>query len=123
MKPVKFQTLKNKYEHLRVDCLEDVNPVEATSSWTITDCRRETITITSALLPDGAWVYGYIVYWAKGGSSSKSPTAELGKFRTQRDAKLHAIGFMLIYLSYFLPETQSSILEAESSLLQTQLFD
>lgn len=124
MQPVKFPSLKNKYEYLKInDCLEDVDPVEATSSWTLTDSRSETITITNALLPDGTWVYGYVVYWAKGGASSKQPTAELGQFRTQREAKLHAIGFMLIYTDYFLPETQEAIRAAEASLLQGKFFD
>ena len=124
MKPIKFQSLKNKYECLRIDdCPEGDAPVEATSSWTLTDSRRETITITNALLPDGSWVYGYAVYWAKGGSSARDPTAELGQFRSQREAKLHAVGFLLIYLEYFLPETQNAILRAESSLIQGHLFD
>ncbi len=118
-----MQPVKNKYDYLKVDCLEDVDPVEATSSWTLTDSRDETITITNAVLPDGSWVYGYVVYWAKGGSSTKLPTAEHGRFRSQREAKLHAIGFMLVYNNYFLPETQEAIRAAEASLLQGQLFD
>lgn len=114
---------QNQYDYLKIDCLEDVEPVEATSSWTITDSRTETITITNALLPDGFWVYGYIVYWGKGGTSAKRPTAELGKFRTQREAKLHAIGFMKLYLSYFIQDTRDALRLAETSLLQGQLFD
>lgn len=124
MKPVKFLSLKNKYEYLRIDdCAEGDDPVEATSSWTLTDSRLETVTITNALLPDGSWVYGYAVYWARGGSSARDPTAELGRFRSQREAKLHAVGFMLVYLEYFLPETRDALLRAESSLIQGQLFD
>lgn len=124
MKSVKFLSLKNKYEYLRIDdCLEGDDPVEATSSWTLTDSRLETVTITNALLPDGSWVYGYAVYWDRGGSSAKEPTAELGRFRSQREAKLHAVGFMLVYLEYFLPETQDALIRAESSLIQGQLFD
>lgn len=123
MKPEKFQTLKNKYEYLKVDCLEDVEPVEATSLWTITDSRKETISITNAQLPDGAWVYGYNVCWANGKNSYKAPTAELGLYRTQRESKLHALGFMMIYLQYFLPETRDAIRVAESNLMQDNLFD
>ena len=113
----------NKYDYLKTVCLDDVEPVEATSLWTITDSRSERITITNALLPDGAWVYGYDVYWASGHFSIKKPTAELGKFRTQREAKLHAIGFMLIYLSHFLPETQAAIHAAERRTIQADLFE
>lgn len=114
---------QNQYDILKHDCLEDVEPVEATASWTITKSREETITITTALLPDGAWVYGYVVYWAKGGSSIKQPAAENGKFRTQREAKLHAVGFMKMYLSYFTPDTQEALRFGETSLLQGDLFD
>lgn len=113
----------NQYDYLKTDCLEDVCPVEATSQWTITDSRDEAITITNAVLPDGTWVYGYNVYWHKGGVSSKLPTAENGMFRSQRDAKLHAIGFLKLYLAYFAPETQYAIARAEKSLLQGVLFD
>lgn len=112
---------RNQYDALKIDCLEDVEPVEATSSWTITDSNAETITITNALLPDGFWVYGYTVYWEKGGTSYKCPTAELGKFRTQREAKLHAIGFLKLYTSYFSPDTCAAILRAEASLMQEHL--
>ena len=114
---------RNQYDYLKVDCLEDVEPVEATASWTITDSRTEQITITSAVLPDGYWVYGYTVYWHKGGTSTKSPTAELGKFRTQRESRLHAIGFMKLYFQYFIQETRNALHMAEASLIQGQLFD
>ena len=113
---------KNPYESLKTDCLDDVDPVDAQSVWCITGQCRESITICTSLLPDGAWVYGYIVQWANGRTSSQKPTAALGLFRTQREAKLHAIGFMLIYLEYFQPETQVVIHRAESSLLQGELF-
>lgn len=114
---------RNQYDFLKIDCLEDVEPVEATASWTITDSRTESITITNALLPDGFWVYGYVVYWGKGGVSSQKPTAEFGKFRTQREAKLHAVGFLKIYCSAFIQETRDALRRAESSLLQGQLFN
>ena len=114
---------RNRYEYLKIDCLEDVEPVEATASWSVTDARHETITITTALLPDGSWVYGYIVLWANGGASRQLPSAARGKFRSQRDAKLHAIGFMKIYLSYFTQDTCEALRKAEAQLLQGQLFD
>ena len=113
---------KNRYESLKIDCLEDVEPVEALSSWSVTEGRDETVTIFSSPLPDNTWVYGYLVHWANGRTSVQQPTASLGKFRTQRDAKLYAIGFMLIYLEYFLEETRASLCNAEASLLQAELF-
>ena len=120
---VKFPSLRNKYAYLKIDSLEDAEPVEACSSWTITDSRREIITITTTVLPDGTWVYGYKVYWSDGRISTAAPSTEQGRFCSQRDAKLYAIGFMLIYLPHFLPETQDAIRDAEKQLIQTQLFD
>ena len=121
--PVKLEILRNKYERLKIDCLEDVEPVDASSSWTITNSRREIITITNTILPDGSWVYGYNVYWANGKNSMVKPSAKRGKFRSIRDARLYAIGFLLIYLNHFLSDTQDAVREAEKLLLQTQLFD
>lgn len=115
--------LQNQYDYLKHDCLEDVEPVEATASWPVTDSREEAITITTALLPEGAWVYGYIVRWAKGGVSVRQPTAKNGKFRTQREAKLHAVGFMKMYLSYFTADTQEALRIGEASLNQGNLFE
>ena len=116
-------TQQNPYDHLRISGPENIAPVEATACWTVTESRSETISITTALLPDGGWVYGYIVYWAKGGTSTKLPSAERGKFRTQREAKLHAIGFMKTYLPYFTQDTRDDLRSAEASLLQANLFE
>lgn len=116
-------TLKNKYEYLKTDCLFDVEPVAASESWTVTDSRTERITITLAQISGESWVYGYTVFWAKGGMSCRNPSAELGLFASRRDAKLHAIGFILVYLEHFLPETQASLQEAEKTLIQLQLFE
>ncbi|HBN63015.1 MULTISPECIES: hypothetical protein [Duncaniella] len=113
---------KNRYEYLKIDFLEDVSPVEAQSTWRVTKARRESVTIFSSLLPDGSWVYGYAVNWANGRTSVQQPTAALGRFRSQRDAKLYAIGFMLLYLDYFIEDTRIDLRSGEASLLQAELF-
>ncbi len=113
---------KNRYEYLKIDCLEDVEPVEAQSTWCVTEERDETITIFSSPLPDGSWVYGYLVHWANGRTSVQKPSAALGKFKTQREAKLYAIGFMLLYLDFFREETRTDLRHCEASLLQAELF-
>ena len=113
---------KNPYEYLKVDCLEDVKPVEAQYPWTITNCDDERVTIYTSSLEDGSWVYGYMVCWARKRVSIQEPTASLGIFRTQREAKLYAIGFFKLYFDYFIDESKEAIRIAEASLLQASLF-
>ena len=113
---------KNPYEYLKVDCLADVEPVEPQSTWIITDSDNERITIYTSQLDSGYWVYGYMVNWARNRISTQTPTASLGLFNSQREAKLYAVGFFKLYLDYFLDETKESIRLAETSLLQASLF-
>lgn len=113
---------RNRYEYLKIDCLEDVEPVEAQSTWSVTESNDETISIFTSPLADGSWVYGYMVRWANGRTSARKPTAELGRFHSQREAQLYAIGFMLLYLDYFLECTRSDLRHAEASLMQATLF-
>ena len=113
---------KNPYEYLKVDCLADVEPVEAQATWRVTESRDETITIFSSPLESGLWVYGYLVHWANGRTSVHKPSASLGLFRTQREAKLYAIGFMLLYSDYFLEQTRADLRRGEVSLMQCELF-
>lgn len=113
---------KNPYEHLKTPFLDDAKPVEAQSSWSVTEGRHETVTILTSLLDCGSWVYGYVVHWLNGRTSSKKPTAEMGLFRSQREAKLYAIGFMLLYSDFFTEETRANLHKAENSCLQDTLF-
>lgn len=113
---------KNRYEYLRIDCLADVAPVEAQATWRVTEGRDESVTIFSSPLVDGSWVYGYLVRWANGRTSVQQPTASLGRFRSQREANLYAIGFMLLYLDYFREETRAALRRGEASLIQAKLF-
>lgn len=113
---------KNPYGYLKTECLADVEPVDAQSAWTVTDSREEQVIITTSLLPDGSWVYGYTVYWKNGRISTSRTTAQNGMFRTQREAKLYAIGFMLMFLEYFTEDTRAALLRGESTLLQASLF-
>ena len=114
--------MKNPYEHLKIDCLDDVLPVEIQQSCVVAGGTTETITIYTSQLSDGSWVYGYMVYWASGRVSSRKPTAMLGRFRSAKDAQLYAIGFMQSYATYFQASTRGELSSAEAELLQQQLF-
>ena len=117
----------NPYESLRIDCLCDAEPVEAQSLCEI-GCPDELISISTAVMPDGRWVYGYTVNWhirdgqAKQQVSHSAPTPSLGLFASQREARLYAVGFMLSYVEYFLPETVDALRREEGHLRQMQLF-
>ncbi len=113
---------KNPYESLKTPCLDDVKPVPAQSSMTVTSVRDETIIIHTALLPDGSWVYGYAVYWKNGRRSYNPTSAENGSFKSQREAQLYAIGFMSLYLPFFTEESRQAIRKAEKHLVQSELF-
>lgn len=112
----------NPYEYLRTPCLEDSEPVATQSSWVITDGKEETITIFTTRLESGFWVYGYAVNWFNGRASVKPPSAEQGLFQSQREARLYAIGFMLLFGSYFQSQTLAALHAAKASCLQSELF-
>lgn len=113
---------KNPYESLKLDCLENAEPVDAQSTWTLTESRDEVVTIFTSLMASGRWVFGYLVNWANGRTSVMQPSPALGLFSSQREAKLYAVGFMLIYLSFFTMETRTCLHRAEASLIQSELF-
>lgn len=113
---------RNPYEYLRTDCLSDMEPVKAQSVWTLTNSRSESVSILTSVLENGAWVFGYMVNWHNGRNSSQDPDPALGKFRTQREAKLYGVGFMLGFLEYFIEDTRVALKDAEASLLQAELF-
>ena len=118
-----MKRLSNPYDSLMVDRLNGYKPVEATASCTVSTGRDELVVITTALLPDGFWCYGYYVVWLNTRSSLEHPSPDRGRFRSQRDAQLHCIGFFKHYLEFFTPENQLAILDFEKSLAQKSLFD
>ena len=58
IKSLKCMNVKNRYEYLKIDYLEDAEPIKPQSTWCVTAGRNETVTIFSSPLPDGSWVYG-----------------------------------------------------------------
>lgn len=96
---------------------DDPAPVDAQATWDICP-GTELVRISTAMLPDGTWVYGYYVYWLNGRTSVHRPDPNLGLFATQRDAQLYAIGFMLMYESYFSADTVAALRKNEFLLCQ-----
>lgn len=113
----------NPYAYLKTPCLEPVELILPSSSWKVSISRDETITIFTAPAVCGSWwAYGYLVQWQNGRVSAHTVSSELGLFRSEREAKLYAIGFMLIYAEYFTEENRTSLRFAENSLIQATLF-
>lgn len=111
---------KNPYESLKTPFLDDSPDYAPTSQIRISTKPAETIFIFTVLV-DGAWIYGYQVYWANAQTSLRQPSKNFGLFRSERDARLHCIGFLKAYLSHFLPETADNIRAAERRLNVTSL--
>ncbi len=114
---------KNPYDYLRHDFLGDADPIDARASWRITEAKDETITILTALTPEGMWCYGYHVYWRNGRTSAEKPCASRGLFTSQREARLHAIGFFLTFAPYFTPSSCEDLRAAEKKLAQSSFFE
>lgn len=119
---------KNKYENLKI-----MDPPEAESlprvvqstmtPLTVSTDKEETIVILTTRRMDYSYVAGYNVYWKRGKQSTKVPSNKDGfHFRTTREARLYAIGFLLRYLEHFTPENQEAIKRAETEISQGTLF-
>ncbi|MCM1310855.1 MAG: hypothetical protein NC301_07520 [Bacteroides sp.] len=113
---------RNPYEYLAVSYLDDCPPLEAQSVYYITADPGETITIFTAQMRLGMYAYGYEVTWANGRKSYKSVAPDGRVFRSEREARLYAVGFMRLYESAFLPDTRRALIEAEHQLSQATLF-
>ena len=112
----------NPYEYLKTPFLGDCEPIDATATFTVTEGRDESVSVYTAITTDGFFCYGYQVIWANGRRSFLAPIASNGLFKTQREAKLHALGFFKVYLQYFTEDTQAAINKQEAKLLQMELF-
>lgn len=111
----------NPYESLRLDRLPEMDEggrVVPENQWIITTEPDERINIYTNQMPDGTWVWGYYVDWANGRVSMRQPDDHIGRFASQREARLYGIGYMRAFIGYFRPETQEAILAAEKTLLQ-----
>ena len=112
----------NKYDHLKIDKLVESPVFSEQFNIEVTDSRDETIQIITAPLQSGEWVYGYNVWWKNGRHSNAKPSPDTWLFRTEREARLHAIGFFLLYLPFFTQDSRQSLLRAEIIYSQGSLF-
>ncbi len=115
-----MEKLKNPYEHLKVSDTGTDRQSHPVSRMTVSSHPAESVYILTVCI-DGAWIYGYQVYWANGHTSQRTPSTSSGTFRTEQDARLYCIGFLRSYASYFRPDTLANIRAAESRLLKPVL--
>ncbi len=107
----------NPYESLKIPYLDDSAEYQPLSETRISASSHESIFIFTAQA-DGYWIYGYQVYWANGQTSLRKPSKTFGLFKSERDARLHCIGFMKAYIDHFLPETAVNLRTAERQYLK-----
>lgn len=115
---------KNPYEYLKQEFLGEVSPVEQpdAKACTIIGSDGESITLLTGQLRSGEYVYGYDVRWANGRRSSLPVEPHDGVFRSEREALLYIVGFMLSFAEYFNEGTRNSLRDKEKQLLQIPLF-
>lgn len=103
---------KNRYESLLVSCDSNAPEVQYEKDTTVSSHPAETVRIFTARV-DGVWVFGYQVHWANGQSSFRLPTKQIGMFRSEQDALLYGVGYMLSFRDYFKEDTVFNLREAE----------
>ncbi len=111
---------ENKYESLKLRIIDDAPELRPEHETHLSKHPAESVSIFTSSSAD-CWAWGYIVYWANGHSSHRLPSFCIGVFRTERDAILYGIGFMLSYAEYFKPETVENIKAAERRYTSTSL--
>lgn len=111
-------TQSNPYSYLKIDDDFDASPLEVQNTWVVDNSSDDIVTLFTSEASDGSWVYGYHVTWKDGRVSHKVPTAALGRFRSEREAKLYAVGFMLSFKDYFCESTVSALRRGEAELQQ-----
>ncbi len=111
---------KNKYESLKQRVIDDAPDLLPGLEYPISKRPAESVSIITSSAGEW-WAFGYSVYWANGQSSYRNPSFRIGVFRSERDAILYGIGFMLAYAEYFQPDTVANINAAERRYNKTSL--
>lgn len=116
--------VNNQYESLRIHYVGENRQFPADSEMKVSSSPAEQIFILTKSMEPG-WIYGYSVDWANGRRSFRNPSTDIGFFKTERDARLHCIGFFKVYREFFLPDTMANIMAAEKRIWQDgdRLFD
>ena len=117
------QDPSNPYEYLKV---HGVVVVEASADdeqhdLTITDNNQETAIIITRRAGE-YWYGGFQFYWHHGNTSYKHPDPANGLFRTESDARLYYIGYLSLFMDYYIEDTKSSIKSALFNYSQQTLF-
>ena len=112
----------NQYEALKIPAAYGRHIEVEQTHLSVTSAKDESIVIYASRFDNGLWAMGYSVIWADGRTSAKTPDPIDGVFRSDRDAFLYGVGFMIQYLEYFTPKTRDSLREALGRLIQTNLF-
>jgi hypothetical protein len=114
--------MENQYRNLLVEDYCDAADLVDYKVSHITNDSREIIEVLYAEYEPGKYAAGYRVYWANKRISFRLPNPSNGYFRSERDAKLYILGFMMVYSAWFLPETVTDIKDNITKLSINTLF-
>lgn len=112
----------NPYEYLRLKDVEYSMPdTDHEHCLIITSSKVETAVIITAPLGE-YWIGGFRFYWHHGARSYKKPDPANGIFRSEREARLYYIGYLSLFLDYYIEDTKEAIREAIHKYSQQTLF-
>lgn len=112
--------MAHPYSSLNLGAVDDARDILPENEITISKHPSETIRIFTARY-GSEFVYGYQFIWKDGRNSFRNPSPTIGRFRSERDARLHCIGMFKHYREYFSKEAFENIVAAERKYLNTEL--
>lgn len=116
------QERPNPYEYLKMQGVSiSVSEDDVKHNLNVTENNKETAIIITRKSGE-YWYGGFIFYWHHGGVSSKQPKPENGVFKTEREARLYYLGYLSLFLDYYIEDTKIAITAALHKFQQTTLF-
>ncbi len=116
------QELPNPYEYLKllgvsISASED----DVQHNLSVSENNKETAIILTRKSGE-YWYGGFIFYWYHGAVSNKPPTPENGVFKTERAARLYYLGYLSLFMNYYIEDTKNAITAALHKYQQSTLF-
>lgn len=115
-------TVKNRYEHLRMQGFEDENPHNDYQVHSVFRSNVEIIDAYIAKITPELVVLGYGIWFKNGRNAIRKPSAENGIFRDEKDALLWFLGYIVAKKEYFSQDVLFDVKNQITELAQGSLF-